>query len=384
MVAASMDDEHSDTHWMRSSVDSWLHEQAVDSGVQGKQQTTIEFAEFDSASEQWFVTLTGSDGQLEKYCARWLIDASGGSESLRPWMGARRDDAWMRTRTSSIFAHFRCVQPFASNLDSYTSDVSLFDGDDAAQHHVFEHGWFWTLRFDDGVTSVGVVLNESPTTLEWHRRGADSLWGDICNRLPSVAAMMRSSQMVDPQTGLRSAIRLSRCNDRAVGPGWVSLPTAYGFVDPLHSTGIAHALSGVERVAEALLGPLAKCKDSLGQYARDLRGEVEWLDTLVSLSYRGLPRFDLFTALACYYFMAAIGFERDCAANQLDWPRGYMLAKDPSLRAAAENAYRMSGRTNASPRELLDWIRNSISDWNDVGLLDPARCNRIAHSATKG
>ncbi len=32
-----------------------------------------------------------------------------------------------------------------------------FDGDDAAQHHVLADGWMWMLRFDCGITSVGIT-----------------------------------------------------------------------------------------------------------------------------------------------------------------------------------------------------------------------------------
>jgi hypothetical protein len=46
---------------------------------------------------------------------------------------------------------------------------------------------------------------------------------------------------------------MSRLWSRASGPGWAMLPTTAGFVDPLHSTGIAHGLRGVERIAELLL-----------------------------------------------------------------------------------------------------------------------------------
>jgi tetracycline 7-halogenase / FADH2 O2-dependent halogenase len=397
LVAASVDDERSDTHWLRSSMDAWLFERAIQSGVVGMEGTTIKTASFEKTTHLWEIVLETTNQLSEHHdqphaetrsenlsvSCEWLIDASGGSPDLRRWTGNQDDSDWMRTKTSAIFGHFNGVAPFASQTSSYPADRQLFDGDDSAQHHVFESGWMWSLRFKNGTTSLGFVFDQQNSSLSLDYASRHELWRDNVLRFPSIARMLERIEFVAPEAGLQVAPRLSRCQRNALGDGWVSLPTSFGFVDPLHSTGIAHALSGVHRIAQALLSGQGNSKQRLQEYAVDVRRELEWLDTMVSLTYRGLPSFHCFTALASFYFVSAIGFERDVAKDPEYWPRGYMLARDMSLRATAEEAYyaaRPDAHAESTNEGLMGRIRHWIAPWNDVGLLDPMNRNRIAHS----
>ena len=39
-----------------------------------------------------------------------------------------------------------------------------FDPDDAAQHHLLGDSWMWALRFNNGITSLGWVSQNSERT----------------------------------------------------------------------------------------------------------------------------------------------------------------------------------------------------------------------------
>jgi FADH2 O2-dependent halogenase len=158
------------------------------------------------------------------------------------------------------------------------------------------------------------------------------------------------------------------------------LPTAYGFVDPLHSSGIAHALSGVARLSETFLGCEGTVEQQIRKYALEVKNELRWIDTFVGLCYRALQDFEMFLGMCSYYFVSAIGFERDVAKDPMHWPRGYMLSDDRALREEGETTWQA-----ASSRKIitLDQIRRSIAPWNDVGLLSADGGNRLAHTAAK-
>ena len=381
LVAASSDDARSDTHWLRSDVDHWLFQQAVNSGTTGLERTSIRNATFDPVANMWQCTLASGDNQETQIQFRWLIDATGGSPRLRAWTGVQSNSDWMRTRTGAIFGHFRGVEDFAIQTPSYHEDLqNLFCGDDSAQHHVFENGWLWALRFCNGITSLGFVLPETswPTTLKTEERSAH--WQALVARYPSIERMLRSSEIVAPESGLGFMRRLSRCSNSAIGKGWISLPNAYGFVDPLHSSGIAHSLSGVARIAEAFGGDERCTLNLLNAYAEDVHEELSWIDTFVALCYQGLPSFKNFAALASYYFVSAIGFEQDVALDPIHWPRGYMLAKDSSLRSRAESMFKTVSENDMGSKQLVEKIQSSIAPWNRVGLLDPSQKNRLAHT----
>jgi FADH2 O2-dependent halogenase len=382
LVAASASDQWSDTHWLRSSVDAFLVDQACSAGVRVQESTRIDSAFFDSNSNRWEVRISGDQGA--KACdvqATWLIDATGHHGLPSAGIDQRDDSDWMRTRTGALYGHFRGVAPF----EQATSQLDPFCSDDAAQHHLLNRGWFWMLRFDNGITSVGLV---EPTNSP---RGQQRFW-DIVQQHPSVAELMAKAQLVAPvvTTSDRGAIpvlgsvdRMSRCRLRAWGPGWVCLPVSYGFIDPLHSSGIAHSLSGVVRLADALLRNKDECYALLGSYAADLRQEVRWLDLLVAGCYRAQPSFANFAAFACMYFVCAIEFEKQLSADPSSWPQGFLQCKDQKLFNVVNLAYETLGQADDDGilvREFVTKVRGWIEPWNRVGLLDRANSNRIAHS----
>jgi FADH2 O2-dependent halogenase len=305
------------------------------------------------------------------------VDASGPGNALARFINNPPQDAWLRTRSQAIFGHFSGVPGF---VEAAAAD-DTFCGDDAAQHHVLENGWCWMLRMDHGITSVGLV----EPARGWRGRPEEHFARET-GRYPSLRRLLQHARRTAPAGGLGSAARLSRCRRYATGPGWVLLPLTYGFIDPLHSSGIAHAVSGVQRVAAALLGNAADTERLLRAYASDLRRELEWLDVLTAGCYRAQPSFRCFRAFAMFYFLAAIGFEKQLAADPTAWPLGYLQSADEELKAAACAAFEQLWSVPAPATELAeqqfeDSIRRSIARWNSVGLLDQKFNNRIAHTA---
>src|SRR5207237_9483232 len=93
--------------------------------------------------------------------ARLLVDASGGGGFLPAALGlaaSSRDDG---LQTDAIWSHFAGVERLSSLLSTRGHDVAAhpYTCDDAAVHHLFDGGWMWSLRFDDGIVSAGFVLD---------------------------------------------------------------------------------------------------------------------------------------------------------------------------------------------------------------------------------
>jgi FADH2 O2-dependent halogenase len=229
---------------------------------------------------------------------------------------------------------------------------------------------------DNGITSVGLVEPEG--------NQSDS-WDETIVRYPSLASLLGNARRVFPVHGYGAIHRMSRCRSQCVGPGWVSLPLTFGFVDPLHSSGIAHSLSGVVRVADALLSEDSLRQQLLDRYASDLRREIEWLDCLVSGCYAAQPSFQQFVAFASLYFMAAIGFEKQMAADPSDWPLGFLQCCDAAFAEQVRTLRKIINNLRkdcaVADRHFVSLVREGIEPWNHVGLLDPAMRHRIAHSA---
>jgi FADH2 O2-dependent halogenase len=386
LVAASSEDRWSDTHWLRSSVDHFFVQQAVAAGVELREEHELAAARFDRHEARWEVTLTmaGPAGQGDtttRLRTAWMIDATGAANALAKWVHLGVDDQWMHTRTRATFGHFIGVEPFT--VGQAADDP--FCGDDAAQHHILDEGWCWMLRMDNGVTSVGLVEPCRRSSAPPAATPAATLVERLEN-YPSLAQLLARATCVAPSGGLVQTGRLSHCRSQAVGPGWVLLPVSYGFVDPLHSTGIAHALSGVVRVADALLARSDVGTERLRRYADDLRQEISWLDVLVAGCYAGQPSFQRFYAFACFYFVAAMAFEQQLAADPSHWPLGFLQSQDRTLRDAANEAWALQGQLKnvfhpSADFTMTEKVRACLAPWNRVQLLDPKVANRIAHSA---
>jgi tetracycline 7-halogenase / FADH2 O2-dependent halogenase len=387
LVAASSGDELSDTHWMRSDVDHWICDQAIAAGV-----TLID--RFDSAKLQVSAGDWKLQGQVDQRPMRLdvgtIIDASGSGATLAQALQLKPLSEVLLTRTASVFGHFRNVgrmsQWLVDNRLSIMDDP--FDGDDAAQHHWLGKGWLWMLRFSEGTTSVGLTLpcRDMPIAFS-DARQRQALWMDFLQQFPTLADLLGDSQLVDPvdfsgHPQLHYIPRISRLWPQAAGLNWLMLPSTAGIVDPLHSTGIAHSLSGVLRVADILTGNYSALRreELFAQYSADIVGEIKWIDQLVHICYAaGSRNFAGLVAACSLYFIAAIHAERQLAETGM-LRDGFLLARNTPVQHVVHSATTQMCSVNFDAQSFVDWLRVQIQPWNDVGLLDDRLRNRLSRS----
>jgi len=379
LVAASATDAGSDTHWLRADVDHFLFSKAIEAGAEARESCAVE--SLDRGWGRWTVRYrdaTEGGRATGTASAPFLIDATGSGGALAGALGLSRLDDRLLTRTGALFGHFHGVgswddlQEAAGNR----STTSPFHSDDAAQHHCLEAGWMWMLRFRDDLASVGVV---QPTDVcrRWADGGEgtlDDIWQRTLSAYPSLDALLAKSRAARP---LALIPRLSRLWSRASGDGFAMLPTTVGFVDPLHSTGIAHALSGVERVAGMLLAESFD-EPAWNAYGTAVIDEIRWIDLLVSACYAVLPDFDRFRLASTLFFLATVAAERGYARGETTTSQGFLAARNTPLRAALASARADLVRGGAG---IADRLRDSLAAFDPVGLLDPAARHRFAHTA---
>jgi FADH2 O2-dependent halogenase len=368
-VAASPNDEVADTHWYRPDVDTFFWRRAIAAGA--LDLTGYEVREIEPASGAMWALECGHPKPLKVF-TEWVIDASGRSSILARRTNAPSHVDRLKTRSRSTFAHYRGVAGWRSVAQRNELDQSHdpFDPDDAAQHHLVGDGWVWMLRFNNGITSVGYTC------------GADqpSRSPQAASRgFPALADLLRNASLVAPESGPRNGGRLQKWFDPVVDTRRIMLPTAALTLDPLHSTGIAHALAGVERLT-AIIG----C-DSRGEqneliegYRRCFMEETQLLDTLVSTAYRAMDDFDRFTAACMLYFAGAIRCEERFQRG--DVPTHLWNADDPEF---VEFVNWAATQLRAGGEETLETIRMALAPWNTAGLMNPSCGNRYAYTATK-
>ena len=383
LVTASATDAVADTHWYRSDVDAFLAEDVKSSGIPLMESTVL--TELCSG-RSWRLRGRNADGEFDA-SADFVIDATGPAGVLSRELSLKSSALGMTTNSRALFSHFRNVRPWEAEFRQLggVADEHPFPCDAAAVHHVFDDGWMWQLRFDNGITSAGFVFDAEKKPTD-ETESPESEWSRELARFPSIASQFADAELVEPPGRLIGTPRLQRRVARAAGENWALLPHAAGFVDPLHSTGIAHTLCGVERLVEVFAGGSQdERSERLSNYNRTCQTELTQIDRLVTACYGALPDFRLFTAMSMPYFAAATTFEQRRVTDRRN-AGAFLLADDDRfceiVDRLANTARRLTGGATHSEVSAFEAeVSAAIAPWNSVGLCDPSVRNMYRYTA---
>lgn len=370
LVAASSRDDTADTHWYRPDFDAYLVAQAVAEGVEYLEQTDLTSVQFAPAK----VVLGGTRlGQTVGLKARFLVDASGPRGFLFRQLGLAEVEAVHPVPTQSLYAHFQDV----SRLDALGVPAEAagapYPPDDAALHHVFDGGWVWVLRFNNGLTSAGVAATEGLAT---HLKLAEGepAWQRLLDRFPTLRMQFARAK---PALPFHYSPRLPFATDPVTGPQWALLPYAAGFTDPLLSTGFPLSLLGINRLAGLLERGLdaPNFAAGLARYAVDTRAERAAAQRLIGSLYATMNDFDCFRDLSLLYFAAAAYSEISRRLGRAELAGGFLLHDHPRFGPAAQAACEFAWATRSTgPRvpahrqRLREQVLRAIESVDATGL----------------
>jgi flavin-dependent dehydrogenase len=116
-----------------------------------------------------------------------------------------------------------------------------------------KQGWFWYIPLHDHLVSVGVV---APFNYLFKGRGdREQTYREEVERCPAVQARVAEATRA---TGYFATKDYSYRATDVAGDGWVLVGDAYGFLDPLYSSGVLLALRSGEFAADAIVEGMAK------------------------------------------------------------------------------------------------------------------------------
>ncbi|HEY2735240.1 MAG TPA: tryptophan 7-halogenase, partial [Polyangiales bacterium] len=368
---------------LRADVDHHFVREAVAAGVTYRDRVELARVTFDDRG----VRLTGRTGEGEavEIDARFVVDASGAGGFLATQLHIPSHLERTRTRAGLVFSHFDDVRLMADAMRELPAGP--YPDYWAAVHHVLDEGWMYSLRFDDGITSAGVLLSPRGAAALNGGASAEAIWAAVLARYPTLGDLFASAR---PRFPLKYVPTIQHRLARAAGERWALLPHAYAFVDPLFSTGIAWALRGVERLASAFeqarTGSGVADQTTLMRYEALLAAEADQIDRLVAGAYKAMAHFDLFAAHAMIYF-ALVSYsevqQRFAPDGNWIWS-GFLGAGDPASEALTRDSLRRLDAlvgVDARPlapgqrRAFADWVAEAIAPRNIAGLADAARRN---------
>lgn len=383
LVAASSSRDMADTQWYRSDVDQFLCEYAQRCGVSVMEEWSVSAIKHEDENE-WRLLLEQNEASHLLNC-RFLVDATGPAGPLMKWLGIPETTADLHTKTSTIYSHFEQLPTVHGWLAAQDVDQRDFPYpvDDSAVHHLFSKGWLWQLRFEGGTTSVGFVAPESSAVIQ-KERSPDENWQALLDRDPVLKQWFGSARLAAIPGRIIQTDRLQRLFSQGAGSDWAALPFTIGFIDPLHSTGIAHTLLGVERLAKILSQSAVRNRQAeLFVYSCRVIQELKHIDRLVAGCYGSLQNFEHFTAWTMLYFAAATTFENRFGSGN----DNFLCAADERFSRTVEQLY---DRHFASPVSSVDssvslvsQIREAIQAYNSVGLFSPKIRNMYHYTAAE-
>ena len=384
LVAASPNDEVADTHWYRPDFDQFLAQEAVKLGVDLIEEVALEKPEFTPTG----VNLSGQhQGTRRTWTAGFLIDATGPNGFLHRQLGLEEYPFAHLPQTQALFSHFTGVARWEDLKVGRASSLPLVEStggfnhtvmgqagslpyppDDAALHHVFDGGWMWVLRFNNGITSAGISV--TPThAAELDLAEGEAAWRRFLGRFPSIGEQFRDAAAArpfvhSPSVGFRCA--------EVTGERWCLLPSAAGFVDPLLSTGFPLALLGIQRLGRTLRA--RPSKQSLSGYQTETLADLAIVEELVSALFARMDDFGTFTALTMLYFAAASFSESAKRLGRSELAPGFFLRGHEVFRAGLLDCCHRARNGSPSGALVAD-IRRMVEPFNVIGLFNPARRN---------
>lgn len=116
-------------------------------------------------------------------------------------------------------------------------------------------GWFWYIPLHDDVISVGVVAPYDYLFTGRDTKNIEKIYFQEVARCPGVQPRIASAERAGP---FRAAKEYSYRSREVAGDGWVLVGDAFGFLDPLYSSGVLLALKSAACAADAINEGLAE------------------------------------------------------------------------------------------------------------------------------
>ena len=248
---------------LRSEFDEILFRNAAAEGVRTLERTAATVRELreDGAT----VRTTGPGGDVVDWQTRFLVDASGRSTVTSKMLAQKVPDP--RNTSAAIFGHFH--------------GIPMLEGARAGniRIHLTRPGWMWQIPLPGGVTSVGLVAPGD--YLRAREGGIDALFDAHVARHPHIAAMLAGGTSANR---LQATGNFSYKSTEAAGPSHLKVGDAYGFLDPIFSTGVHLALTSARDAAAAIRDCLAdpsRRAARLAAYDRSIRRRLSFVSWFV-------------------------------------------------------------------------------------------------------
>ena len=247
---------------LRSEFDEMMLNNAREHGVDVHERVRVLDVLFEG-DRAVGVKLQDGGGKTREVHARVVVDASGQSSLIASKFKLRVADE--KLKKGALWAYFEGAR----------RDTGRDEGATLVLQTQGKQGWFWYIPLHRNIASVGVVA--AFEKLFAGGRDHELIYAEQLDRCPRVKELVAPGRRV---SGFYATKDYSYRSREVAGSGWVLVGDAFGFLDPLYSSGVLLALKSGQLAADAVAEGLAKGDLSAAQLGKWGPGFCEGMERM--------------------------------------------------------------------------------------------------------
>jgi flavin-dependent dehydrogenase len=259
---------------LRSEFDQMMLENAREHGVRAFEGMRVLEVLFEG-SRAVGVRVQDEQGRQREVRAKVVVDASGQSSMIMSRLNLRKWDPELKKAA----------------LWTYWEGAYRDTGRNAGATMVLQckgkKGWFWYIPLHDDVISVGIVAAYDYLFKNRPSLDHETIYFEEVERCPAVKQRIAGAKRCNQ---FFAAKEYSYRSTQVAGDGWVLAGDAFGFLDPLYSSGVLLALRSGQLAADAICEGFAKNDTSaaqLGKWGPDFMQGMDRMRRMVCEYYEG-------------------------------------------------------------------------------------------------
>ena len=256
----------------RAQFDHMLINHAAEQGVVTHQGVLVKQVLFEGDRADG-VEVQMQDGTREKFFANVVVDATGQAAMLSNKFRWRVRDP--KLKKAVLYSYFKGAHREPDLNGGATLVLRTEPG---------SGGWFWYIPLENDITSVGIVANPD-YLLKGRGQDLAKILHEEIEKCEAVRRRVGEGTRVDK---IYSILDYSYRSKHNAGNGFIIIGDAYGFLDPIYSSGVLLALKMAELAADAIHDAFNHNDFSaarLGQYQAKLDRGIESMRKLVYAFY---------------------------------------------------------------------------------------------------
>ncbi len=211
------------------------------------------------------VKIKREDGTQQEVRAKVVVDASGQGTVIMDRLNLREWDPLLKK--AALWTYW----------EGAYRDTGRDEGATLVLQVAGKNGWFWYIPQHDNVISVGVVASHEYLFKNRPGKTHEQIYFEEVERCPGLKPRLEGAKRAGPY---RAAKEYSYRSKKAAGDGWVLIGDAFGFLDPLYSSGVLLALKSGQLAADAICDGLAKGDTTAAQLGVWEPGFVQGMDRM--------------------------------------------------------------------------------------------------------